>query len=220
VRFRQTVGEILWPNAQEFVASLGGDRHAASIQILDLVWKGYDLMAAELAHVDLAKPLDDLERSLTELLERRIRRVMTGFETFEIQHGAYERETRRPAPAQPPQYDLAFVLGANERIMWPFEAKVLPKAIADYIADVQNEFFTCRYGPFSAEGSMLGYVLSGDVEILFKLFSERIPAVLRAHPAFATRPHQFSDHRRPVSPTKPYPVEFRLHHLLLTLGQS
>jgi hypothetical protein len=215
LKIRKTVGEVLWPNPGEFVASLGGSKESASIQLLELVWKGFDLLAAELAQIDFSEPFDDLERELTELLEKRIRRVMTGFEPFDIQHGPYERETRRPAPAQPPQYDLAFVLRANERVLWPLEAKILPRALAQYVEDVREEFLTCRYGPFSTEGVMLGYVLRGSAEEHFSAISARIPAVLERHPAFNVRQHRFSDHDRNVPPGRPYPAEFRIHHLLL-----
>ena len=217
MRIRKTVGELLWPNPTEFVASLQGGKESASIQMLELVWKGYDLLAREVAGIDFSVPFDDLEREITQILEKRIHEVMSGFEPFMIQHGPYERETRRPAPAQPPQYDLAFILRANERIMWPLEAKILPRALAQYVDDVRNELLTCRYGPFSTEGGMLGYVIDGTVEQHFTAIAARVPAVLTHHPAFSTRPHRYSDHQRAVPPGRPYPVEFRVHHLLLVL---
>jgi hypothetical protein len=220
LRIRKTVGEILWPNPGEFVRSLVGDKDAASVQLLDLVWKGYDLLVGEVANLDLSQPLDDLERSLTELLERRIRRLMNGFEPFDIQHGPYERETRKPAPAQPPQYDLAFILRANERVMWPLEAKVLPRALAEYIADIKNEFLTCRYAPFSAEGGMLGYVTDGDSDAHFQSIATGVPAALNRHPNFGTRAHRTSDHVRAIPQDKAYPAEFRIHHLLLVFTSS
>jgi len=215
LKLRKTVGELLWPNPVEFVASLGGSKESASLQLMDLVWKGYDLVAEELAQVDFSEPFDDLERELTEMLEKRIRHVMTGFEPFDLQHGPYERETRRPAPAQPPQYDLAFILRANERVMWPMEAKVVPRALAQYVEDIRREYLTCRYGPFSTEGAMLGYVLSGKAEDHFSAIAARTPAVLVRHPAFRGRPHRFSDHDRVVPRGKPYPAKFRIHHILL-----
>ncbi len=218
MKIRKTVGELLWPNPGEFVASLGGSKESASVQLLELVWKGYDRLARELVGIDFSAPIDDLEREITQMLEKRIHEVMTGFEPFVIQHGPYERETRRPAPAQPPQYDLAFILRANERVMWPLEAKVLPRALSQYIEDVQHEFLTCRYGPFSIEGGMLGYVVAGDVEDFLAVIAARIPAVLIGHPAFPTRPHRVSNHSRAVPPAKSYSADFRIHHLLLVFG--
>ena len=86
---------------------------------------------------------------------------MSGDEPFYVQHGPFERETMRPPPAQPPEYDLAFVFRADERIMWPIEAKVLetPGGVADYVRDIREEYLKCRYGPFSASGAMLAYLL-------------------------------------------------------------
>jgi hypothetical protein len=81
--------------------------------ILGFVWAAYDEM---LAHPP-ANDTRDLERSITQLLEPRIRDSMTGFEPFYVQHGSYERETMMAPPAQPPAYDLAFVLRADERII-------------------------------------------------------------------------------------------------------
>src|SRR2546423_259780 len=114
-----------------------------SDKLLTFVWEGYDLLLD-----DFPNGIDerDLERSITQSLELRIRRVMSGDEPFEIQHGPYERETMQPPPAQPPQYDLAFILREDERLMWPLEAKVLKtdKAVGKYVKDLKNEFLTCR----------------------------------------------------------------------------
>jgi hypothetical protein len=218
LKIRKTVGELLWPNPVEFIASLDGAKDLASVQLLELIWKGYDLLAEELAKIDFSAPFDDLERELSQLLEKRIHEVMSGFEPFVIQHSPYERETRRPAPAQPPQYDLAFILRANERVMWPLEAKILPRALAQYVEDVQSEYLTCRYGPFSTEGGMLGYVLSGEIEDHFSAIAAQIPAVLVGHPAFVSRPHRVSDHTRTVPPGRSYPAAFRIHHLLFAFA--
>jgi hypothetical protein len=218
LKIRKTVGELLWPNPGEFVASLLVSKESASAQLLELVWRGYDLLAKELATIDFSAHFDDLERELTQMLEKRIHDVTSGFEPFVIQHGPYERETRRPAPAQPPQYDLAFILRANERVMWPLEAKVLPRALAEYVEDVHKEFLTCRYGPFSMEGGMLGYVVSGNAEDFLGKIAARIPAVLAHHPAFPTRPLRVSNHNRTVPPAKSYPVAFRIHHLMLVFA--
>ena len=54
--------------------------------------------------------------------------------------------------------------------MWPIEAKVLRTdgSVAEYVADLRNEFLTCRYAPFSSEGGMVGYLVSGDPEKALK----------------------------------------------------
>lgn len=181
--------------------------------LLSFVWQGYDLLMTELPGGIDAK---DLERSITQSLELRIRRVMTGDEPFDIQHGPYERETKK-SRGQPPQYDLAFVYRAAERIMWPLEAKVLETdgAVGEYVKEVNNEFLTCRYAPFSSEGAMLGYLLSGNSKNVFTNLVAKIPCRLAAHQGFSGRPHMMSDHQRQVEIGKTYPSDFCCHHLVL-----
>lgn len=182
--------------------------------LLALVWQGYDLLVNELpAGVNER----DLERSITQSLELRIRSVMSGDEPFQIQHGPYERETMLPPPAQPPQYDLAFSLREDERIMWPLEAKVLETdtAVGSYVKDVRNEFLSCRYAPFSSEAAMLGYLLSGIADKVFGKLEAKIPCSLVDNPSFPTRPAKTSTHYRRVPSGKTYPASFRCHHLIL-----
>src|SRR5665213_2963949 len=149
---RPTIGESRYPEANDFMVLLRDWRQDAIIRMLGFVWSGYDLLARDvLAGLNPEHSYEDLERSITQYLEPRIRESMTGFEPYYMQHGAYEHETRRAAPAQPPQYDLAFVWYRNERVMFPLEAKVLRTSgdVAAYLADVREQFLTCRYAPFS-----------------------------------------------------------------------
>lgn len=185
-----------------------------SDRLLTFVWEGYDLLIDDFpAGIDEK----DLERSITQSLELRIRRVMSGDEPFEIQHGPYERETMLLPPAQPPQYDLAFILREDERLMWPLEAKVLrtDKAVGKYVKDLKNEFLTCRYSPFSSQSAMLAYLLRGKPDEVFHSLETKVPCALDAHPNFPDRPCRMSDHLRSVPTGKPYPAAFRCHHLVL-----
>ena len=189
-----------------------------SALLLGYVWQAYDsLYGALQSAMPPAVDRGDLERSLTQLLEPRIHQVMTGDEPFYIQHGPYERETKMPAPAQPPQYDLAFVLYVDERIMWPLEAKVLrnAKGVKAYVADVNEQFLSCRYAPFSSGAAMLGYLLSGDPHIAFSSIAARVPCTLKPHDFFKKRPHCVSRHIRTSPPGKSYVRRFTCHHLLL-----
>ena len=202
------------PTPTDFVALAGRWCADYSAILLNYVWQGYDLLLRQLPAGINEK---DLERSISEALEWRIRDVMSGDEPFIIQHGSFERETMLPPPAQPPEYDLAFKLRAKERIMWPFEAKVLGTdgAVNDYKNDLNNEFLTCRYAPFSSEGAMLGYLLTGTPENVFRSLEKKIPCVLAVHPDFTNRPCKMSDHIRQVEPGKSYPARFRCYHLIL-----
>jgi hypothetical protein len=213
--FPNTLGDGI---PTDFVALAGRWCANFSVILLNFVWHGYDHLLKDLpAGIDER----DLERSITESLELRIQDVMSGYEPYTIQHGPYERETMKSPPAQPPQYDLAFKLRKKEWIMWPLEAKVLETdgAVGDYKNDVTNEFLTCRYAPFSSEGAMLGYLLAGTTENVFRNLEEKISCVLATHPEFPDRPCRMSDHSRNVDVGKPYPAAFRCYHLILEFSR-
>lgn len=181
--------------------------------LLGFIWSAYASMQAEKPQIDPR----DLERSITQLLEPRVRSSMTGFEPFYIQHGPFERETMLPPPAQPPEYDLAFVLRANEQIMWPIEAKVLetPNAVASYVSDVTEQFLTCRYAPFSNSGAMLGYLLRGDADDAFAKIAQKLACELDPVPGQVERKNRVSNHSRTVPAGKAYPAAFSCYHLIL-----
>jgi hypothetical protein len=198
---------------QSFPALAGQWAKDPAPQMLGFVWKAYDEMLTKLPYVDGR----DLERSITQLLEPRIREAMTGDEPYYIQHGAFERETMAPPPAQPPQYDLAFVLHADERIMWPLEAKVLetPGTLAEYGREVREQFLTCRYAPFTTSGAMLGYLLTGSAADALIKIGAKLNTTLDQVADFPQRPHRESMHKRNAPPGKQYPIDFKCHHMIL-----
>lgn len=216
-----TYSERRWPDTPEFNSVLNSLKQAGSTVLLALVWKAYDRFCEEtLAQVDCSKEDKDLERDVTQLFEPRIHEVMTGYEPFRVQHGPYERESREFAPAQPPQYDIAFILRDNERVMWPLEAKVLrtDKRVAEYVKEIQHNFLTCRYSPFSSEAAMLGYLLEGNCEVAFVNIAEKGTWKLIAHDLFSERDHRISDHEREIPEGKRYPKHFRCHHIIFNIG--
>jgi hypothetical protein len=182
-------------------------------QLLGFLWAAYDNMQSNPPHVDNR----DLERSITQLLEPRIRDAMTGDEPYYIQHGSFERETMAAPPAQPPAYDLAFVLRADERVMWPLEAKVLetPATLAEYEREVREQYLTCRYAPFTSSGAMLAYLLTGTPADTLTRIATKLNVALDQVAEFSTRPHRLSAHQRVVPAGKPYSVDFKCHHLVL-----
>lgn len=182
-------------------------------QFIGFIWLAYEDMIATRPAIDGR----DLERSITQLLEPRVRDALTGDEPFYVQHGPFERETMRAPPAQPPEYDLAFILRADERIMWPLEAKVLesPGSVAAYVRDITDEFLTCRYGPFSDSGAMLGYLLTGTPEDAFRSIADRLGAALEDVTDLAPATNKCSRHKRAVPKGKPYSTDFRCYHLIL-----
>ncbi len=123
----------------------------------------------------------------------------------------------QPPPAQPPQYDIAFVFRADFRVIWPVEAKVLetPGTLAAYLSDVNEQFLTCRYAPFSRSGAMLGYLLNGEAVDAFSGISTHLGCELEILKNFADRPSRFSTHMRSVPSGKAYPADFPRHHLIM-----
>ena len=225
VRRRQTILEVGLPDTPDFVQLAPKWGADASMLLLAFVWEGYDLLRDEvLSHINWSQDYEELERTITQRFVPKIRQQMTGYEPFSVEHNPYEFETRMPPPAQPPQYDIAFVLYDNKKleIMWPLEAKILRSdgAVAPYIKDIQNEFLTCRYAPFSSEGGMLGYLFSGNPNKAFSNIEAKLPCALSHHPQFLNRDHKKSHHRRSVPSGKHYPADFCCHHLILQITGS
>ncbi len=192
----------------------------AMAQLLGFVWRAYDLLRDEvLAQIDCAQDDRDLERSVTQYLEPRIRKVMPGDSPFYAQHAPHEFATAKKPPAHPPVPDIAFVLWSNERVMWPLEAKTLrsDQNVGAYVAEIRENFLKCRYAPFSKEGGMLGYLVVGEPVIAFNNIAVQVPCDLKRHPAFPDRDHRTSEHLRSVPAEKRYPREFRCHHMILCL---
>jgi hypothetical protein len=220
---RRTYTERRWPDTPEFNSVLRGLKVGGSTRLLEFVWKAYDRLCIEaLRNMDCSLEDEDLERDITEHLVLMISDVMTGYEPFCAQHGPFERESRLGGSAQPPQYDIAFKLRCNPRIMWPLEAKVLRTdgTVAEYIEAVRSNFLTCRYSPFSSEAAMLGYLLSGTSEKALASIAKKGGWEFARHEHFIERDHRTSDHKRSVPCGKPYPIEFRCHHMIFRLGNS
>jgi hypothetical protein len=222
---RSTVSELLYLDRPKLAVVDHWSSDFSTI-LLGHVWRGYDLMRRKMMPpIDVTMAEDDVERNLSELLEPEIQISMrTGDEPFYVQHAPHERETRKGGKAEPPEYDIAFVLYENPRYMWPLEAKVLKTdsegSAAQYARAVNEQFLTCRYAPFSKEGAMLGYLLSGDPDEAFRSIEKKVPCTLTHHPEFPMRPHKTSDHKRKVPPGKEseYPSDFRCHHLIMKMA--
>jgi hypothetical protein len=187
----------------------------AELDFIDLVWAGFERLKVARPSFDAR----DLERSITQLLAAAIDDAVPGEAPYYVQHSPFERETMLAPPAQPPAYDLAFVLRGDPRVMWPAEAKVLTSinALAGYLADIREQYLTCRYAPFSASGAMLGYLLDGGAEEALENIAQRLGvSFAEATPITLQRPHRSTVHDRQVPPGKPYPARFRCHHLVLS----
>lgn len=220
-----TFQELRWPMEKPEFAELAREwPPTLTTRALKFVWLGYDLLQKDILRpIDCRKVNKQIEKSLSQPLQLRINRVMTGDEPFDVQHEVPEFEMSYSDQAQPPSYDIAFILRANERIILPLEAKVLrtEKAVSKYVNEINLNFLTCRYAPFSSEAGMLGYLLKGNSRQAFDNISQRTPCHLCDHPDFLEREHKTSAHRRTVPMGKPFPGDFLCHHLILEIpGKS
>ncbi|OBQ03168.1 MAG: hypothetical protein AN482_20110 [Anabaena sp. LE011-02] len=209
-----------YPNTGDFVELAKAWNPDAISILIKLVWEGYDLLVSEfLSQINFDGNEEQLERSITQALVVKIHQVKTGDEPFLVLQEVYEFETSKSAQAQPPQYDIAFILIANDRIIWPLEAKILKSDVdvTEYVKEINNNFMTCRYAPFSSQGGMLGYLFSGDSNKAFSNIATEVPCILNEHPDFPNRDHRTSDHQRIVTSEKSYPIDFRCHHLLFKI---
>ena len=194
-------------------------------KLLQTVWTAYDQLHADfLRSISWDEDYDDLERSITQELELAIHRVIDPFLPCTVQHGPFERETRSAPPAQPPQYDIAFVWNGDSRVMWPLEAKVLKSDAAselhDYINTINTRYLLCTYAPFSNAGAMLGYLKSGTPTRVLQAIEAKLGHVLQQEPTLSARNHKVSNHHRTVPAGRSYPAAFRCHHLVMVLHAS
>jgi hypothetical protein len=223
---RSNLLRVIWPDSPDFMKIAQDWSNSASLQLLRYVWMGCDsLDRNRLRQVqEKIDNLLNLERSVTQLLWPEINRAMPKASPFFVMHECYEFESQRPAVpnAQPPQYDIAFVLYSNHRIMWPIEAKVLSTdaSLSEYVEEIMENFLTCRYAPFVVQGAMLGYLLKGVPSKFYNKLSEQLDCPLVQHADFPERNHRTSDHQRSVPPGKPYPAQFKCHHLVFEIGSA
>ena len=213
--------DLAWPYEAREYANLaqnwGGD---AVEKMLASVWRGYDELVTDFfGQIDITQADDELERTITQILEFRIRQHLSGDEPYYVQHGSYEFTTRRQSPAQPPQYDIAFVLIQNPKIMWPLEAKVLrsDRRVGRYVRDIQQQFLTGRYAPYVNGAAMLGYLIRGCPVTVFDNISQHLACRLLSLPIFSPDRHRVSVHLRTLGETDFVSGTFRCHHLIMKM---
>jgi len=206
------------PAPGDFVTLAKRWRSDAIDILLGYVWSGLDRLKARGYHFD--PDHENLERVITQLLVPEIRDAMTGEEPYYVEHGPYEDETRLTANAQPPAYDIGFILRANHRAIWPVEAKVVKTdgGIAEYVQDVEESSLSVRYAPFASEAAMVGYLLRGLPAKTLKRIGETLACEIARHESFQGRDHGVTNHMRKVPEGKSYPSEFTCHHLIFLLN--
>jgi len=222
-----TIFDDLFPDSSlEFRAIADAWPERVVVQMLTLVWEGFDRMKAlrNFCELDFSGDYAQLERSLTDLHMDEIT-VLYGesgskFESFVPKHEAWEFEHLTDRRARPPSCDLGFVLLSNRRIRWSVEAKVLrtTTAVADYLGDLQKHL-DGKSSPFSTQAALGAYLIAGRADDLFATIGEELGCEMSPHEEFLTRPHRLSTHRRPTDllPDR-MSAQFVCHHLVFTLS--
>ena len=204
-----------------FAASAPQVMENVSSMIAGLIWRACDTLRDDLLS-RFQREQDDyvLEDSITAALEPRIQDQLTRYEPFYLQHQCPEEATAIEGSAQTPKYDFAFVARSNERSKWPVEAKVLrtEAAVSAYVADLKEQFLTCRYAPHSSEGALLGYLLTGSPAVAFENIARAAGCTLDDYPDAPNRHHKTSTHDRTATTCATAPTPFRCHHLLLVIS--
>lgn len=219
---RAAFREQAWPEDQDFRVLALEWAESAAERILDWVWRAFDsLRTGSMTAVDLTKPLEQLERDLTDLHFHEIQKLWAretcGFSAFSPDHEIPELESRRSPQAMPPAYDLGFVYSANPRIIWPIEAKVIqePSTLRLYLADLRNKFVAGIAAPFVGQAGMIGYLLSGAARAVFSNLGSELLQTLKHPSAFGPRDHRTSFHARAKSPFGRDLPDLLLHHLVM-----
>ncbi len=223
MRRRQTISEQLWPKDASFNSLRIWPRDAGTI-ILRRVWAAYDdLGPAILSRVDWSAAEDEVERSLTAYHSLKIQERQSGDEPFILHPEMPEFESREPAPARSRAYDFGFVMrGGDYAMIWPIEAKVLKtdRKLTGYLRDLDDKYLKCKAAPFSHEGALIGYLLSGNPAVVFDGIRAHIGQLLMPHQAFSGRNHRTTTHKREVPKGKHYPRDFLCHHLVMEVRHT
>ena len=219
---RAAFREQAWPEDQAFRNLALQWAGSVSECILDWVWRAFDVLrAGPMTRVDLTKPPEQLERDLSDLHFHEIQRLWAretgGFSAFFPDHEIPEFESRCSAQAMPPAYDLGFVYSENPRIIWPIEAKVVPKpsALREYFIEVRSRFITGITAPFVGQAGMIGYLQTGTAHTVFSKLESEFSQTLKYPSAFGKRDHRTSFHTRSRSPFGRNLPDLLLHHLVM-----
>jgi hypothetical protein len=213
---RSTFTEISWPVDAATLELAAEWSRESSQKFIDWLWRSFEVLLQEAPVLrDPASDFEAFERSLTHhhfiLLSQLIARETHGFASFTVQHEMPELEGRKPAPAMPPAYDLAFVWNANPRVAWPVEAKVVPtpRALAPYLSDTRK--LTESGAPFCNDAAQLAYVLFVEVEVFLDNLNRNGQVAFLAGQGHCSRPLRTSYHERVNRPG------LRIFHLAMAL---
>lgn len=212
---RPTLSELQWPMDDESRQQANDWATSISIQALDWTWRSFDVLRENLlSRVDMNAQFDQLERDLTRNHFAEIQAIWakeTGGESSIEPHAEYpEMETRAPAPAKPPAYDIAFVWKQNRRVALPIEAKVVPTptTLAAYLGDTAK-FENGIAAPLVGHGAQIAYLLTGSSDNFFSNLSAKLASLFERVTEFADRAHRTTQHSRAPADS------LTLHHLAM-----
>lgn len=222
-----TIFDDLFPDTSpEFAAIADAWPKHIIVEMLSLVWDAFDNMKAlpNFRSLDFSKEYAQLERSLTDLHMSEVTLLHikrgNGFESYIPHHEPWEFQNLTRRSARPASGDIGFILNNNRRLRWSVEAKVLKSSgdVSRYLGDLEK-YLKGKSSPFSTEGALGGYLVSGKIEDFFDLLGIKIKKKLRRVSEFAGRAHRISNHVRnkaflPAST----PPEFVCHHMIFSLN--
>ena len=216
---RMSLGEIRWPDDEESRRLAVAWAESVVEQALDLVWRGFDHVAAhdlrDGPNLAAVRP-EQLERELTQWHSIAVTRVWAqetrGYASFVPSHEPHEFESRKGGKAMPPSYDLGFIHCENKRWKLPIEAKLLPsdESLAEYLGDIQRKYVPGIAAPWVGECGMVGYLLKGMADEVFKGLAGRLNQQLTCVERFKEREHRTTMHSRETAPT------LRVHHMMMS----
>jgi len=216
---RPTASELRWPMDAEAMQQALDWADGVATQAIDYVLRSLERLRSDvLDSIDLTQPLEQLERDLTSNHFLELQKLWAnetgGYSSFSPHHEFPEMETRSPAPAMPPAYDIAFVWQANRRVAWPIEAKVLPtpNTLAQYLTDTEK-YIIGKAAPLSSQGAQIGYLLSGTCEEFFDALSSKLSGKLVSVTQNVPE-HRISHHTRTDN------NQLLIHHLGLLLKRG
>ena len=191
--------------------------------LLDLVWRGYDLLVQkDLQQVPFSRSDEAKEESLNYLLAGRVNQCRNGDEPFWFPPQPPETTKRKRGKGKSPTPDHGFVYYDHPRTVWPVEGKVLQheRDLRAYRSEIDDNFLTGRYAAFSREGAMLGYLLAGQPTAAIEEIRRHLAVPLTPHAHFRNRPHHVSVHTRIGSASSQLPAEFTCNHMILSIPTS
>jgi hypothetical protein len=216
--------EALFPvNLPEFAAIAELWPEDVVNEMLGLVWDAFDQMKAQhFQGFDFTQPLEQLERSLTDLHTDEItllwKQRRDGFESFIPKHEAWELRSRKIAGAMPPSIDIGFVLVANRSVRWNVEAKVLehPADVSRYLGDLTDKYLSGKGSGLSDTAALLGYLRKGIAVDVIAHLHAALRQTLETYGHFANRTHRVTHHKR-FLPGIDNETPFTCHHLIVGL---